>query len=210
MDVVFHPLTFEYCRKTDAFKKMICEIAVEAGTKQMKDPDETVSRDYKVLNRMKCKGEKPASMPVRLDAQYGDHEQNTRAPAPERNEDYAPKLYQEFVNQQNAHKETKAKEEAQKAQTNGRVVELASQDFETIEEKPGEQEGEATLTKKKIKAPQYKIVHSYGVEYSDFLIDGPKKGKKRPKQLVIKIEVPRVVTRFLRHSFIMIRQKCQI
>ena len=142
---------------------------------------------------MTCKGGKPAAMPVRLDAKPGEQDQNRQQF--ERNEDYTPKLYQEFVKQQSEYKSAKDQNKTteQKAPTSGRVVELASHEFETIQEKPQDLEEEEEAKLKKIVAPKYTILHSYGVEYSDFLADGPEKGKKMPKQLVVKIEVPRVV-----------------
>jgi len=169
---------------------MICEISVEAASKQIRDPDEIISKDYKILNKMKCKGGKPAAMPVRLGAKPGDQPQ----PQPEpmaRNQDQMPKLYQDFVQQQKEYKEQQLKETIKKAEKANKVVELASHDFETIQEKPAVVEEDEKVTR--IMAPKYNIVHSYGVEYADFLMHGPdEKKKKRPKQLVIKIEVPRV------------------
>ena len=167
---------------------MICEISVEAASKQIRDPDEIISKDYKILSKMKCKGGKPAAMPVRLGAKPGEQEQ----PRPEmaRNEDQMPKLYQDFVQQQKEYKDQKLNDTIKKAEAN-KVVELASHDFETIQEKPALVEEDEKVTR--IMAPKYNIVHSYGVEYADFLMHGPdEKKKKRPKQIVIKIEVPRV------------------
>jgi len=193
VDVAFHPLTFEHVRKSEGFKKMICEICIEGATKQLKDPEEVISKDYKILTRMTCKGGKPAAMPVRLDAKPGDHNDLDNRPKVERNEDYTPKLYQEFVKQQSEYKTTQNKGNEQKPQASGKVVELASHDFEPIKETPKDLEEDEEAKLKKIIAPKYSILHSYGVEYSDFLADGPDKGKKVPKQLVVKIEVPRVV-----------------
>lgn len=189
VDIAFNPLTFEFCRKTEAFKKMICDISVEAATKQVKDPDETISNDYKILNRMKCKGGTPAQMPVRLDKDYGDHDKAQENM--QRNEDYTPKLYQEFQKQQKDHQVEQAATKAKSAVRSGGVVELARTDFETIPEKPKQVEEEEDV--KKIIAPKFTITHSYGVEYADYLDDGPNKGKRKPLILVVKIQVPRVV-----------------
>ena len=197
-DIAFNPLTFEHCRKTEAFKKMICEISIEAATKQIKDADEIVSKDYKILNRMKCKGGKPAVMPVRLENQGDQQDQKPAQPATQRNEDYAPKLYQEFMKQQKDYKETQQKENQKQEQKNGHIVELGSKEFETIQEKLGDQEDEDTS--KRIIAPKYKIVHSYGVDYSDFLMQPPEQGKKIPKQIIVKIDVPRVVSDVFREE----------
>ncbi len=195
VDVAFNPLTIDYCRRAEAFKKMICEISIEAAAKQLKDPNETVSRDYKVLKKMNCKGGQPAAMPVRLGAKPADHDQPTKHV--ERNEDYTPQLYQEFVKQQSEYKANKPAE--QKSAPAGNVVELTSKEFETIEEKPQDLEKDEEEEEQKLKrivAPQYTITHSFGVEYADFLMSGPGKEKKIPKQLVIKIQVPRVVSLF--------------
>jgi len=190
VDIAFNPLTFEHCRKAEAFKNMICEISVEAASKQIRDPDEIISKDYKILNKMKCKGGKPAAMPVRLNAKPGEHDQKQDT-TQQRNPDQMPKLYQDFVQQQKEYKDQQIKETIKKAETASRVVELASHDFEPIQEKPQAVEEDEKVSR--IMAPKYNIVHSYGVEYSDFLMSGPEEGKKRrPKQLVIKIEVPRV------------------
>ena len=140
---------------------------------------------------MKCKGGKPAAMPVRLNAKPGEQEQ--RPPGqPLRNEDQMPKLYQDFVQQQKEYKEQQINDTIKKSEKASKVVELASHDFEPIQEKPQAVEEDEKVSR--IMAPKYNIVYSYGVEYSDFLMHGPdEKKKKTPKQLVIKIQVPRVV-----------------
>jgi hypothetical protein len=49
---------------------MICEIALDGATKQLQDQDEFVSKDYKILKKTKCKGEKPAVLPMKSDAKF--------------------------------------------------------------------------------------------------------------------------------------------
>jgi len=164
---------------------MICEIALDAATKQLLDQTQTVSRDYKVLIRRKCKGDKPALLPMRTDQKFtpsGDND--PRNVNRERNEDTAPKLYQEFLKQQKEYQEKKLQEQAEKK----RIVELASHDFEVTEEQPKEDEKEV----QSITRPKYQILHSYGFELTSFIAQGPVEEHKRPKELVIKIELPRV------------------
>lgn len=44
---------------------MVCDTAIEGVDKQVKERDEKVSKDYKVMNNLKCKGGTPATLTVR-------------------------------------------------------------------------------------------------------------------------------------------------
>jgi len=63
----------------------------------MKEADDTISQDYKILKNTKCYGGKPAVIPIRIDQEFkpNDGKQPQRGPDVERvrNEDAAPKLY---------------------------------------------------------------------------------------------------------------------
>ena len=44
---------------------MICKIALDAVERQAAKKDEIVSKDFKVLKKMKCKGGTPATLTIR-------------------------------------------------------------------------------------------------------------------------------------------------
>lgn len=43
VDVIFNPLVFEFSLKQENFKKMVCDISIQAATQRLKEADETIS-----------------------------------------------------------------------------------------------------------------------------------------------------------------------
>lgn len=66
MDIAFHPDTYHFANRKE-YKEMMINIALEAAEKQLGERKETLSRDYVILQNVKCKGAdgKPALMPIR-------------------------------------------------------------------------------------------------------------------------------------------------
>eukprot|EP00330_Aristerostoma_sp_ATCC50986_P011355 CAMPEP_0114581246 /NCGR_PEP_ID=MMETSP0125-20121206/5386_1 /TAXON_ID=485358 ORGANISM="Aristerostoma sp., Strain ATCC 50986" /NCGR_SAMPLE_ID=MMETSP0125 /ASSEMBLY_ACC=CAM_ASM_000245 /LENGTH=130 /DNA_ID=CAMNT_0001773325 /DNA_START=380 /DNA_END=772 /DNA_ORIENTATION=+ len=83
--------------------------------------------------------------------------------------------------------------DVQEKAKNSRIQELASHEFETIKE--GEEEEVEEKQPKgpsSISRPKYEIVHSFGVDLGNFICNGPVDDNRRPKEITIKIHIPRV------------------
>lgn len=67
VDIAFHPDTFHFAHKKE-FQQMMIAIALEAAERQLGERKETLSRDYNILQKIKCKGHdgKPALLPIRF------------------------------------------------------------------------------------------------------------------------------------------------
>lgn len=201
MDVVFHPDCLALCAKSEQFMKLICDTAIEAATKQITDQNDKVSRDYKILKRMKCKGEKPSLLPMRLGKIAGDNEEkaqpNENLPRErnERQEDQVPKLYQQFQQQQKAYLENKKQEaeedKKRKMAASSRIQELASYDFDDAEEEKPKPEGKPNGVGR-IAVPKYSLVYSYDVDLGEFMGSDRQKKNQRPKSLNLQVELPGV------------------
>ena len=89
------------------------------------------------------------------------------------------------MKQQKDYKEKKIVEDAQK----NRIVELGGTNFE----ENTEQEKGEVIIQGSIARPKYQILHSFGVDLGEFIAQGPADESKRPKYLIVKIELPRVV-----------------
>ena len=66
VDCALHPDTFHFAVHP-SFGGMIIEIALESAERQLGDRKETLSRDYVILKKVKCKSEngEPALLPLR-------------------------------------------------------------------------------------------------------------------------------------------------
>ena len=45
---------------------MLCNIAIDSSTKQLGGREENISRDFKIMKNLVCKGETPSLMPIRI------------------------------------------------------------------------------------------------------------------------------------------------
>lgn len=158
IDVAFHPYTFDLMRKNPQFEKLVCSTAIDSTEKQIKERNEVISKDYKILKKIKCKGGEPSTMAVR-----GERLKNPEKNIEDYNEkrqqegDYAPKLFQEFVQKQRENKEKKIEDEEIKREKDERNEKL-------LEEKIKIEDLE-TDKKQQIECPKYKIFYSYETEY---------------------------------------------
>ena len=201
VDVVFNPFALEMCGKSEQFTKLICDTAIDGASKQLTDQNDVVSRDYKILKRMKCKGEKPSLLPMRTSNIAGEKgekaQSNENIPSEknERQEDQVPKLFQQFQQQQKAYLENKKQEaedeKKRRIAASSRIQELASYDFDEVEEEKNKKKEERPNGVSKIAAPKYSLVYSYDVELGEFM-NGREKKQQRPKALNLQVELPGV------------------
>ena len=165
IDIVFNHNIRDFSRVSSDFKKMVCDIAIDAINKASAVKKERVDMDYRVVNDFACKGEKPALLPVRAkDATEGVN-------LADKNE--KPKLYHEIM-------DIKEKEQQKNANEKKKGLEKD----EELEESPiaGSESGST---------PKYKLFYSYATDSSDF-IETKAKETKRPTAIKIAIELPKV------------------
>ncbi|KAL4506552.1 hypothetical protein ABPG72_000123 [Tetrahymena utriculariae] len=196
IDVAFHPYTFQLIHMNPRFQEVVCQTALDAANLQMGERNEIISKDYKVLKNMKCKGGDPALLTVRISGNIGDHinsmkekmgqQQQQQQPAGQsemqrrqNGEGYEPSLYKDLINQKKEYTE----EQAKKREEQRRIEEAQ----EVIQE-----DVEATDIKSQpIQAPKYKIVYQYPVNYEDFLDRREEIQLKRPISFTLEINLPR-------------------
>lgn len=148
VDVVFNHNVRDFCRISSDFKKMVCDIAIDAVNKASAAKKERIDMDYRVVNEFECKGEKPAILPVRAkNAIDGGN-------LADRNE--KPKLYHEIMG---------IKEQEQQKNANNTQVtnEIEPEPIEAIENGT---------------TPKYKLFYSYETDSSDFIETKSKESKR--------------------------------
>lgn len=163
IDIVFHMNIIPYVMMSKDFKKMICDIAIDAVDNVLAQKKEKLDRDYKVLDD-KCVGGTPSLMPVRTKNFDG----STLPVQIEK-----PKLYHDIMNEKD-----KREKENVIAKDQTLISELDS--HIELEVKHG-----YPLT------PKYKIVYSYELD-SDAFIESKYKNTKKPNGLNIEIQLPKV------------------
>ncbi len=101
-------------KNSKTIEKFLCNTAIESAEKQLIQRGEILSRDYKILKKLTCKGGKPATMTITESKLKCGSEINENIPPKEerqKTKDLAPKMYQEFLQKQQILKEKKEKEE---------------------------------------------------------------------------------------------------
>lgn len=58
-EALFNPETIAKCNQYPQFQEMCVNVALETIQKHHKNSGDTVSKDWKLLKNLKCKGEKP-------------------------------------------------------------------------------------------------------------------------------------------------------
>lgn len=58
-DALFNPETIEKCQKNPMFQEMCVNISFESIQKHHKGSGDSLSKDWKLMKNMKCKGERP-------------------------------------------------------------------------------------------------------------------------------------------------------
>jgi len=159
IDIAFNPYAIEILPRNPLFEKLLCDTAIDSTEKQLLDRNEVVSRDYKILKKMKCKGGEPATMTIRGSRLKEDPNKKQEDPPQKRQTDgdFGPKLYQEFKQKQRENddkkKEEKDKDKEKEMEENenedkGMVIEELEQ-----------------TTSNQIDCPKYAIFYSYESEY---------------------------------------------
>lgn len=155
IDVAFHPHAFELLLRNRAFEKLLCSTAIESAEKQLLERNEVVSRDYKILKKINCKGGEPATMTIRGSRLKEDPQkkQDDYIDNRQKEGDYAPKLFKEFIKNKKENKD-KINEEKEEMENEAENVEKGL----TIDEL--ERQGEETID-----CPKYEVFYSYESEY---------------------------------------------
>ncbi|EAR90920.1 pre-RNA processing PIH1/Nop17 protein (macronuclear) [Tetrahymena thermophila SB210] len=195
IDVAFHPYTFQLIHMNPRFQELVCQTALDAANLQMGERNEIISKDYKVLKNMKCKGGDPALLTVRVSGNTGDHinqmkekmgYQQQQQPGEQsemqrrqNGEGYEPTLYKEIINQKKEYTEEQAKKREEQRRIE-EAQEVIQEDVEAIDGKS-----------QPIQAPKYKIVYQYPVNYEDFLDRREEIQLKRPISFTVEISLPR-------------------
>jgi dynein assembly factor 2 len=155
-DVVFHTDVRQFVDHPE-FKKFVADTALDGIGQVLAEQKEKVSRDYKVLKNLDCKGGEPSLMTVReltgnplVDNMELDHVET-------RLQKEIEKTRQAQMSKEEREAEMKKKEaEAAKNFDNGEVEEEEEEAEEAPEERP------VTVIQ-----PKYKIVHSYPMDVGD-------------------------------------------
>lgn len=69
-DVIFHPDVFHMILMYGTeFQKFICDTAIDGIGKVLSEHKESISKDYKILKNIRCKGDKPASITIKVETE---------------------------------------------------------------------------------------------------------------------------------------------
>lgn len=173
-DCAYHPEAFKIAGTSQQFLKLLCDTALKAANIVLQPQGEQVSEDYKLMKNLKCKGGTPGSIMVN---EY--RMQNPSEPVPEREKTYklseeGPKLYKELI----------ATQMKQDLQTDVKVEE----EKEKVKIVEDEKVEEVIVG---IVQPKFKITYSSPVDLGEFM-DNRVKSYKRPKEIVVTVQVPRI------------------
>lgn len=170
--MAYSPATIEMCRKAEKFKEIVINTALDAVEKQMLERNDIVSRDFKILKRVKCKGNEPALMTINItnlknslspkDAQGGapafdSYDASETQKRQKGNQDFTPKLYKEFMQGQKNFQMEKEKGEEGKGENQKKNDEDDNESEQTA--------AEGSILNRGIEAPKYKLTYSYHTEY---------------------------------------------
>jgi len=168
-DVVFHPDVIKMSMlNSGEFLKFVCDTAVEGVNRVIAHDEEKVSRDYKMMKNMRCKGDKPASITIKVE--NSNPIINSMDPSK-----HETKLQKELIA-----KSEKAKEGMTPEEIEAQVDEDEQDDEEELQRIEG------------ISEPKFKIVYSYPVDMGDCW-DPPAdilKDRKFPVSIRITINTP--------------------
>ena len=157
IDVAFHPYAFDLIGRNPLFEKLLCNTAIDSTEKQLLERNEVVSRDYKILKKIKCKGGEPATMTIRGSRLKEDpaKKQDDFNDKRQKDGDYGPKLYKEFIDKQREGKDKRNEEKDKK------------EEFDDKEEGEGIkiEELDETHEIKGVERPKYQVFYTYESEY---------------------------------------------
>lgn len=143
-DVVFHPevISMAMLYKNE-FLKFVCDTAVEGVSKVLTQENEKLSKDYKVLNKLRCKGGQPASITIKVQSDNP------------------------IIDSMDPSKhETKLQKEIMK--NNRALADKKNQEKEEFQDNESDEEDEQELKRVDgISEPKYKVVYTYPVDIND-------------------------------------------
>lgn len=161
IDVAFHPYAFEVMTRNPQFERLICDTSLDSAGKQLLERNEVVSRDFKILKKIKCKGGEPATMTIRgarLKEDPSIKQEDYYKDKRRTDGDYAPKLYKEFVEKKKENFEKKKEEEEKAKEKEEKEREEKGMVIEDLQVEEGKE-------KEGIEAPKYTIFYTYETEY---------------------------------------------
>jgi hypothetical protein len=186
VDIIFNTKCVAMAR-FDEFRKMLCDMAIDAINTFLKEYNEKASQNYKVLKKLKYKGGTPEFILVKKEAEPGQSALADNLVT----ENHMPQAVRELYDQQAA---ADAKDQPQ--------AEAEAADVDVTAD-TAIKEQHKTRRKRKIKAhneePNYTITETHTVELGE-CFEGPTiatfspapPAKKLPKALSVKIELPGV------------------
>lgn len=167
-DVIYHPevliLGLHHGQK---FHQFICDTALDGVNRVLGQDKERISKDYKVMKNLKCKGGEPASITVKID---------TENPI--------------LNNLDTSKHETKLQKEITQINEDGKEV---PQNVATIEEMEEEDSEDEEIRPTGITQPNHKIVYSYPVNMQQIWHLPGREDREdfnMPTSMKITIEVP--------------------
>jgi dynein assembly factor 2 len=142
-DVVFHPevLSMSMMYKGD-FLKFVCDTALDGVGKVLAQDNEKISKDYKILRNLRCKGGKPASITIKVE----NSNPIINAMDPSKHE---TSLQKEIMSQ------SKDAKKVQDEEVKDKTIDEEDEDAEELQRIEG------------ISTPKHKVVYSYPVNIQD-------------------------------------------
>ena len=168
------------------FRKMLCDTALDAVNRYLKEYTEKASQNYKLLSKMKYKGGTPEFILMKKRPTEGQSALSENL----KSENHLPKEIKDLYNQQNKQKDQKDDDEAEAPDVDVTAEEAIKQQKKSKKK---------MRIKAHNEAPKYTITESSVTDMTE-CFDGPtsdllpKVVKKLPKSLVIRIELPGVRT----------------
>ena len=149
-DVVFHNDIQKMILHVE-FKKFVADTAIDGISQVLAEDKEKISRDYRIMNKLTCKGDEPSLMTIRVntgDPLIDNMELDT---VDTRLQKEIEKTKQDYMSKEEKEAEAKRKEEEKMKASQNQEIE------DEEEEDPEEEEVKPTG----IVQPKYKIVHQF-------------------------------------------------
>lgn len=162
IEVAFHSETISMCSIYEPFKKMVCDISIEAVGRVLTQKDQIVSADYRLDNCLQVSKWPLSLMSVHLPdknkSQTKIQQQSEKEePSNLRNK---PQVYYDIMEQKEKHqKEKLSKQNNKNIETQVQMDKLKEKD----EDFKVEEEQEPKLEMKGPIKPEYKVIHGYNV-----------------------------------------------
>jgi dynein assembly factor 2 len=180
-DCAFHPDSFQIAHMYPKFQQIMCDIAVEAAGKWLQRQKETLSPDYKLMKKLRCKGGEPGSIVV------SERALNSPKPAEVEEEkrfdlhSEGPKLYKEMVAAQMKDRRNAGLAPIPDPPLSPEDQEEAKTDLTDYSQLPVS-----------VLIPTYKLIESSAVDLGG-LIESRIIPHKLPQSIAIEIQVPYMV-----------------